>query len=327
MTPAPKPAKTARPAASPSGPPWAPAPEPERTIGPLPVVANSALPPDPGPGIRVPGDMAALPAVAPDSLPPAPFDFAASPDPDFPPRPAAGDDSEPARHPGLPRPRSDLPARQSLGFAAAPVPVDYAPPQAPDFTVPSRAAGLVLAADTNAAAPARPARPAGPGVRRRSRLHLGPGRHRRLPGRRQSRPTAGGAGRRPGGRRSRRQYQLTQGQPTQWPANTGQLTRGLVAVTADCDVITVPRGPPPGCLARKQPSCCHLSSAPLVSDSGQQPDATPTACRLGPARKNPARCRAAWAGVCPVRNRRRTQLRGGPFAPAGRLQFVDGVSR
>ena len=28
------------------------------------------------------------------------------------------------------------------------VPVDYAPPQAPDFTVPSRAAGLVLSADT-----------------------------------------------------------------------------------------------------------------------------------------------------------------------------------
>lgn len=164
MTPAPKPAKTAKTAASPSGPPWAPAPEPERTIGPLPVVANSALPPDPGPGIRVPGDMAALPAVAPDSLPPAPFDFAASPDPDFPPRPAVGDDSGLTAIPGFPG-RPDLPTRQSLGFAAAPVPVDYAPPQAPDFTVPSRAAGLVLSGDTSAvnpAAPARPTRPARP---------------------------------------------------------------------------------------------------------------------------------------------------------------------
>jgi len=158
MTPAPKAAKSA---ASPSGPPWAPAPEPERTIGPLPVVANSALPPDPGPGIRVPGDMAALPAVAADSLPPAPFDFTTSPDPDFPPRPAAGDDPGPAAVAGFPG-RSDLPARQSLGFAAAPVSVDYAPPQALDFTVPSRAAGLVLSADTIPNNPNNPPVPAGP---------------------------------------------------------------------------------------------------------------------------------------------------------------------
>ena len=161
MTPAPKPARTARTAASPSGPPWAPAPEPERTIGPLPVVANSALPPDPGPGIRVPGDMAALPAVASDSLPPAPFDFAASPDPDFPPRAAVSDDPGLAAIAAFPG-RHDLPARQDLGLAAAPVPVDYAPPQAPDFTVPSRAAGLVLAGDTNAVNEARPTRPARP---------------------------------------------------------------------------------------------------------------------------------------------------------------------
>ena len=156
MTPAPKAAKPAKAAASPSGPPWAPAPEPERTFGPLPVVANSALPPDPGPSIRVPGDMAALPAVAPDSLPPAPFDFTTSPDPDFPPRPAVGDDIDPG-FPGLP----NLTAKQNLDFAAAPVPADYAPPEAPDFTVPSRAAGLVLSAETNPNAPARPARPTG----------------------------------------------------------------------------------------------------------------------------------------------------------------------
>ena len=156
MTPAPKAAKTAKTTASPSGPPWAPAPEPEHTFGPLPAVANSALPPDPGPGIRVPGDMAALPAVARDSLLPAPFDFTTSPDPDFPPRPAAGD--EPGA--GFPGHRN-LPARQDLDFAAAPVPVDYAPPQAPDFTVPSRAAGLVLSAETDPNAPVRPARPTG----------------------------------------------------------------------------------------------------------------------------------------------------------------------
>ncbi len=154
MTPAPKAAKTAKTAASSSGPPWAPAPEPERTFGPLPVVANSALPPDPGPSIRVPGDMAALPAVAPDFLPPAPFDFMTSPDPDFPPRPAVDDDIDPG-FPGLP----NLTAQQNLDFAAAPVPADYAPPEAPDFTVPSRAAGLVLSAETDPNAPARPTRP------------------------------------------------------------------------------------------------------------------------------------------------------------------------
>jgi hypothetical protein len=159
MTPAPKPAKAAAPSL---GPPWAPAPEPERTIGPLPAVANSALPPDPGPGIRVPGDMSALPAVPPDSMLPAPFDISASPDPDFPPRAAVSDDPGRAALPGFPG-RPDLPARGSLGFAAAPVPVDYAPPQAPDFTVPSLAAGLVLSAGTSSAGPATPAGPPRPG--------------------------------------------------------------------------------------------------------------------------------------------------------------------
>jgi hypothetical protein len=141
IAPAPKPARTAaRAAPSPAGPPWAPAPEPARTFGPLPSVPNSAL--APGPGIRVPGDMPAMPAGPPGAMLPAPFDVNASPDPDFPPRPAP--DAEPG--PGRP-------TRQSLGFAAAPVPVDYAPPQAPDFTVPSRAAGLVLSGDTAPSAP------------------------------------------------------------------------------------------------------------------------------------------------------------------------------
>ena len=121
----------------------------------LPSVPSSALPLDLGPGIRVPGDMADLAAGPPDAILPAPFGISASPDPDFPPRPAPDGEHGPAR--------PDLPTRQSLGFAAAPVPVDYAPPQAPDFTVPSRAAGLVLSADTisnTATTPARPEPPA-----------------------------------------------------------------------------------------------------------------------------------------------------------------------
>jgi subtilisin family serine protease len=143
----PKGSKGSKPAGGDPGPPWAPAPEPGRTFGSLPVTANSALPPDPGPGIRVPGDMADLPTVSPDAMLPAPFGFGASPDPDFPPRPLAreGDD-----FPDFPM-MMQLPTQPSLGFAAAPVPLDYAPPRAPDFTVPSRAAGLVLSAGSTGA--------------------------------------------------------------------------------------------------------------------------------------------------------------------------------
>jgi Subtilase family len=141
--------RSARPAAGATpdsaGPPWEPAPEPEHTFGPLPMAPNAAFPPDPGPGIRVPGDMTALPAVSPDAGPPVPFDLTASPDPDFPPRPAPDDDPD-----NFPVPAS-LPARQSLGFAAAPVPVDFAPRPALDFTVPSRAGGVVLSASTSQA--------------------------------------------------------------------------------------------------------------------------------------------------------------------------------
>ena len=94
-----------------AGPPWAPAPEPGRKFGPLPSVPNSALGPDPGPGIRVPGDMATMPVVPPDAMLPAPFDVSASPDPDFPPRPAPdgerpGRACRPGRASASPRPRS-----------------------------------------------------------------------------------------------------------------------------------------------------------------------------------------------------------------------------
>jgi hypothetical protein len=120
--------------------------------------------------------MTTMPVVPPDAMLPAPFHIRASSDPDFPPRPAA--DGE--HGPGV----AGLPTRQSLGFAAAPVPVDYAPPQAPDFTVPSRAAGFVLSGDTvssassgssGSSATAGQDAPAGPGRAGRPR-RLGAGR-------------------------------------------------------------------------------------------------------------------------------------------------------
>ena len=71
VAPAPKPpragAGSSRKPSGPSGPPWAPAPEPERLFGPLPVAASSAMLPDPGPGIRVPGDMNSLAGSSPDA--------------------------------------------------------------------------------------------------------------------------------------------------------------------------------------------------------------------------------------------------------------------
>ncbi len=114
--------------------------------------------PDPGPGIRVPGDMTSLAGSgpdAPDGAPDFPPRLPAAPDLDFPPRPVA-DGTAPSlgRHPGLP-------ARDSLGFAAAPVQADYVPPEAadvtappaPDFTVPSRAAGFLLSGATGPGVP------------------------------------------------------------------------------------------------------------------------------------------------------------------------------
>jgi hypothetical protein len=189
-----------------AGPPWAPAPEPRRLIGPLPV-ASAGLPlPEPGRGIRVPRDMAppgattepeppvsfdlttppadfdlSMPAfgltpptfdVAPPAFePPAPtfdaappaFDmappaFGAAP-PAFDMAPPAFDAATPASDPGPPPgpgsgpPASDsaqtrteaLPTRQSLGFAAAPVPADYAAPPAEQAS--EDAPGRAVAAD------------------------------------------------------------------------------------------------------------------------------------------------------------------------------------
>jgi len=58
------------------GPPWEPAPEPERPIGSLPVASAGLPPPEPGRGIRVPGDMAGATA---DPSPPVSFDLTTPP--------------------------------------------------------------------------------------------------------------------------------------------------------------------------------------------------------------------------------------------------------
>ena len=136
------------------GPPWAPAPEPTRVIGPLPV-ASAGLPlPEPGRGIRVPGDMAAPSDASPPvtfdlAAPPADFDLSTpafglttpafdmtppasetAPPPPFEPAPPPAFETAPqATGSGLPQDEA-LPTRRSLGFAAAPVPADLAAPPA-----------------------------------------------------------------------------------------------------------------------------------------------------------------------------------------------------
>jgi hypothetical protein len=148
-----------------SGPPWEPAAEPQRLIGPLPVASLGPPPLEPGRGIRLPGDMAAPPGAMTDPSPPISFDLttppadfdlstpafgltppapeaapppfkAALPDfeaalPDFEAAPPAPE--VPTTTPEAPRTASEAappaeasPTRQSLEFAAAPVPADYA---------------------------------------------------------------------------------------------------------------------------------------------------------------------------------------------------------
>ena len=181
-----------------SGPPWAPAPEPRRLIGPLPVASAGLPPPEPGRGIRVPRDMAAPPGATTEPEPPVSFDLT-TPPADFdlstpafgltppafeaappafgltppafeaaPPAfltspasdvaPPAFESAPPASDPGPPGPGSGppasdsaqtrteaLPSRQSLGFAAAPVPADYAAP--PAERAPEDTPGRAVAAD------------------------------------------------------------------------------------------------------------------------------------------------------------------------------------
>ena len=140
------------------GPPWAAAPEPGRTLGALPVASPGSPPPEPGPGIRVPGDMAVPSAAAGE--PPAPYplagldtptppagfamtpplsDFGPPPAaPDCGPPPAASDFGPPPAAPDFgpppaafdlgPPPATEFPAQENLGFAAAPVADDYVAP-------------------------------------------------------------------------------------------------------------------------------------------------------------------------------------------------------
>jgi hypothetical protein len=181
-----------------SGPPWAPAPEPGRLIGPLPVASAGPPPPEPGRGIRVPRDMPAPPGATTEPEPPVSFDLTTPPadfdlsrpafglipkafeaatpafgltppafdeappafltSPAFDVAPPASESAPPASDPGSPGPGSGppapdtaqtqteaLPSRQSLGFAAAPVPADYAAP--PAERAPEDTPGRAVAAD------------------------------------------------------------------------------------------------------------------------------------------------------------------------------------
>lgn len=175
-----------------SGPPWAPAPEPRRVIGPLPVASAGLPPPEPGRGIRVPRDMAAPPGATTEPEPPVSFDLTTPPadfdlstpafgltppafdatpptfglpppafdatPPAFDVAPPAFESAPPVSDPGPPGPGSGpsasdsaqtrteaLPSRQSLGFAAAPVPADYAAP--PAERAPEDTPGRAVAAD------------------------------------------------------------------------------------------------------------------------------------------------------------------------------------
>jgi Subtilase family len=119
--------RASRSAAIPAGPPWEPAPDPGPTIGPLPVASASSPPPEPGSSIRVPGDMAVPDAAsdpsAAESTPPPAFDLSTPPadfnlsTPLFGLTPAVFGFAAPAG--------PDAPTRESLDFAAAPVPGDH----------------------------------------------------------------------------------------------------------------------------------------------------------------------------------------------------------
>jgi hypothetical protein len=130
-----------------AGPPWDPAPQPEGMIGPLPVPSAGSPPPQPGRGIRVPGDMAA-PSDADEPSPPAAFDLS-TPPADFdvsapafgltPPTfgmPLPAFDAGPPADRDRPAPADrDFTAPPEPGFTAAPEPGFTAAPE-PDLTGP-----------------------------------------------------------------------------------------------------------------------------------------------------------------------------------------------
>jgi Subtilase family len=132
-----------------AGPPWARAPEPRRLIGPLPVASGGLPPPEPGRGIRVPRDMTVPPGATTEPEPPVSFDLTTPPadfdlsTPVFGLTPAF-DLAPPASDSAQTRTEA-LPTRQSLGFAAAPVPADHAAP--PAERAPEDTPGRAVAAD------------------------------------------------------------------------------------------------------------------------------------------------------------------------------------
>jgi Subtilase family len=155
-----------------SGPPWEPASPPKRLIGPLPVASAGPPPPEPGRGIRLPGDMAAPSDAAADPSPPVSFDLTTPPvgfdlsTPAYGLTPPAFDEAPPASDAAPPGPDAAVapaevlptgrgptrqgwtrpgPTRQGLGFAAAPVPADYA--AAPAELAPNQDRGPARAAD------------------------------------------------------------------------------------------------------------------------------------------------------------------------------------
>jgi subtilisin family serine protease len=199
MTPVPKPspsrgsrgAASQRGSANPAGPPWAPAAEPGRDIGTLPMATANWFSPEPGPGIRVPGDMPAPTAQATDPAPsafdspglpfdapaapptadfrvPAPFNFPAPPPAadfrtsalpgDFPAPPPAGDFPAPPPASEFPVDRpsaSDFPARPPADFQGPPAGYGITPgPAGLDATAPQRALGFPAPAERDTAGPA-----------------------------------------------------------------------------------------------------------------------------------------------------------------------------
>jgi subtilisin family serine protease len=199
MTPAPKPspsrgsrgAASQRGSANPAGPPWAAAAEPGRVIGPLPMATANWFSPEPGPGIRVPGDMTAQAAPATDPAPSAfdtpglpfdapaappaadfrvsaPFDFPAPPPAgDFPAPPPAGDIPAPPPPGDFPAPpsasqfpvdrppASDFPARPPADFQGPPAGYGFTPaPAGLDATAPQRALGFPAPAERDTPGPA-----------------------------------------------------------------------------------------------------------------------------------------------------------------------------
>jgi len=172
-TPAGRTGSGARTPAKSAGPPWSPAPEPGRTISPLPATPATSFGPEPGPGIRVPRDMKALrtgqavpmPATGPpprtaEGPPPrtAAVDStsgpqAAAPDPPGPDL----TDLDNTRPISLPELRS----RESLGFAAAPVATGYPALDTP-ASYPAPAAPAAPASHPASAAPASHPASAGP---------------------------------------------------------------------------------------------------------------------------------------------------------------------